>query len=359
MHNTPRSWNFLPKAILVVALGLATVGTSVLADVVTDPVGFITLQATTGPNRISFWGLSMTMLPEQKGSATIISNSVTDASAAFTANQWNSSTAKPYELEITSGPLAGVFSTVAGTEAPGTVYTADSITNDSITASYLIRPIWTLRSAFGDVATANGFQGGTSGPVADNVSVWNPNAVPQTYVTYYYKTNSGGGGSGWRSGGNTGANRGDIPLYIDQGIQILRRAASGNNVLLVGAVKLGQTSSPIVGNNKLTYAANVYPYAFTLNNSGLKTSSSATGVQGGTSGPVADNVSIWNASASPQTYVTYYYKTNSGGGGSGWRSGGNTGANRGDDVVPLGGTTQILRRGANGFYWIMPQPFVN
>jgi uncharacterized protein (TIGR02597 family) len=357
MHNTPRSRIFSAKTILVVALGLTTPLTySAMADVTTDPVGFITLAATTGPNRVSRWGMGMTMLPEQKGSANVISNAVTDASAAFSANQWAPGVANPYELELTSGPLAGYYDTITGNDAQN-VYLANSATNSPGLSgvSYLIRPIWTLNKAFGSTTATEPFQGGTSSGNADNVQVWDPST--QGYTIYYFKTSSSLGGSGWRSSGNSTTDKGSTPLYIDRGMTILRSPASNLNVLLVGAVKLGPTISPIIGGSKVTRAANVYPFAFTLANSGLFTGSTATGLQGGTSANNSDQVQIWDPSA--QNYTVYFFKTSSSLGGSGWRSSGNSTTDKSGVTYPLGGSATILRVNANGFNWVMPQPFSN
>ena len=357
MHNTPRSWSFLPKVILVVALGLTTlIGYTVNADVTTDPVGFITLTAVGGATpKTTVWGLSMTQLPEQKGVADILGNTLSDSSASFTNNQWNYSAAKPYELEITSGPMAGYFDSITGTVASGTILMAHAVTNSPGLSgqSYLIRPTWTLITAFGANGVTSGFQGGAGNGSADNINVWSPSG--QGFATYYYKTSSGSGGSGWRSSGNTATNVGNTPLYIDQGIAILRRATTSTNLLLVGAVKLGSTISPVAVGT--TYAANVYPYAFTLTSSGLYTTNNATGVQGGAGNGTADNINIWDPVG--QGYATYYYKTSAGSGGSGWRSSGNTATNQGGTTVPLGGSTVLLRRNPPVFNWVMPQPFSN
>ncbi|HUI05587.1 MAG TPA: hypothetical protein VL486_01130 [Verrucomicrobiae bacterium] len=357
MHNTPRSWSFLPKAILVVALGLTTlISYTAVADVTTDPVGFITLSCVAGPNKTTVWGLGMTQLPEQKGVADILGSTLTDSSASFTNNQWNYSSAKPYELEVTSGPLAGYFDAITGTTAPGTITLAHSVTNSpGLSAqSYLIRPSWTLKTALGANGVASGFQGGSSASAADNINVWVPSG--QSFAVYYYKTNAGSGGSGWRSSFNGATNQGDTPLYIDQGIAVLRAASTPTNILLVGAVKLGNTISPIVGHGT-TFAGNVYPFAFTLANSQLWTGSSSTGVQGGSGSSAADNINIWDPVG--QSYAVYYYKTNAGSGGSGWRSSFNGATNQGGTTIPLGGTAVILRLNASPFNWVMTQPFSN
>ena len=122
------------------------------------------------------------------------------------------------------------------------------------------------------------FQGAGSSSSADNILVWNP--VTQLPVTYWYKTTTLAGGTGWRQGATT-FNAANTVLYVDQGFYVLRRAATPVAVQLVGGVKLSNTVSFVyAGPSKYTYAANVEAAGIPLSASGLWTGSSATGVLG-------------------------------------------------------------------------------
>jgi uncharacterized protein (TIGR02597 family) len=293
-------------------------------------------------------------LPVQKGIVNSVSGQmITDLSGNWTNNQFNSGL--PYEVEFTSGAFAGLVDTISNSAAPGTFYTGF---NDSSMVSsgetYLIRPSWTLNTLFGATDSA-GLLGGSSSAVGDNVEVWNP--AVQVFTTYYYKTNSNAGGSGWRTPSSNTLGTGTNALYIDQGILIVKRTSISTNILIVGAVKLGQTLSPIVqaASPGVTFAANPYPASFTLGQSGLYTTNDATGLHGGSSSAVGDNVEIWNPAS--QGFATYYFKTNSNAGGSGWRSTASNTADTSATNVSLGTMVLIQRRVSTPFNWLMQQPF--
>jgi len=356
-----RGLRFLSQAAFIITVGLITAIASYQAtatDVFTDPVGFITVTAEgtsghAGSSALSFWGLGMAQLPVVKGIINSVSGQqLTDLAGNWANNQYNGANGA-YEIEITSGPSAGLVDSISNSAAPGTIYT--SFNDSSMISSgqtYLIRPSWTLNALFGSADSAGLF--GSSGPtLADNINVWNP--AVQGSVTYYYKTNSNQGGSGWRTAANNSVNVGTNALFIDQGLTILRRVSNSTNVLLVGAVKLGQTLSPIVGSG-LTFAGNPYPASFTLGGSGLYTTNDATGLHGASGPTIADNVNIWNPAV--QGSVTYYFKTNSNQGGSGWRTAANNSVDVSSSNINLGTMIIIQRRVATPFNWFMQQPFV-
>ena len=365
MQKTRTKWSTLRKLTLTLTLGvLATLVTQVAtADVYTDPVGFITLTAV-GTNgspvapAASVWGLGMTQIPTNRGYTTGASGLQISVNNALTPGAFNmvvtgAITNPTFFIEITSGSGAGVFDDIVSNDAVS-VYTASDMSSLAASGTtYKIYPQWTIATVFG-ASNSSGLQGGTGSGNADNINVWNP--LTQGFQTYYYKTNAAGGGIGWRSTATgTSANMANSPLYIDQGIQIVRRVGSTTNMLLVGAVKLGKTVLPAVASGS-TFAANVYPNGVSLGASGLYTTNSATGIGGGTGSGNADNVNIWNPTT--QGYVTYYFKTNAAGGGIGWRSTATgTSTDASTNQIPLGGSTVILRRLATPFDWGAPQPF--
>ncbi len=361
MQNTQhaRSWSFLPKSIFAITLGLIAVFNSQTApaDVVTDPVGFITLNVTAGVNKSSYLGLGMTQVPTNIGLVGSVNGTqIVLSNQNLTVAALNAVAGVPkFFVEETSGVNPGFFDDIVSNDSTSIV----TAVNDSGTIAagngYKIYPHWSLAKVFGANDEA-GLQGGTGNATADNVLVWNP--ATQGSQTYYFKTNTAGGGSGWRSSGSPLTDKSGLPLYIDQGLVILRRPATGTNVLLVGAVKLGKTISPIIAagaSAKSTYAANCYPATFSLGNSLLWTGSSSTGLQGGTGNSSADNVLVWNPAT--QGSQTYYFKTNTAGGGSGWRSSGSPLTDQSAATINIGTTPVILRRNASNFNWVMPQPF--
>jgi uncharacterized protein (TIGR02597 family) len=346
----PRGLRFLPKLTLAITAGMITAAATYATDVFTDPVGFITQTAT--PSGLAFWGLGLTQLPVQKGIVgTVSGTTITDSSGAWTNNQFNSG-GVPYEIEITSGSNAGLIDEIVGTTAPNQVTTAN---NDSglITAgqTYSIRPSWTLNTLFGTNDSA-GLFGASTATAADNVQVWNP--IAQSFVTYFYKTNTNGGGVGWRASNALSVNAGTNALFLDQGFVVNRKIATGTNVVVVGAVKLGQTIVPITQSG-LTFAGNVYATSLSLGSSGLYTTNDATGLHGASTATAADNVQIWNPAG--QSFATYFFKTNTNGGGVGWRASNALSVDASTNAIPLGGVAVVNRKIATPFNWTPQQPY--
>jgi len=372
--NHARGLRFLSKLAFITTVGLISAAIAYQAPaqtVVTDPVGFITLTATgvtSTAGLYNLWSLGMTQVPVLRGLTTTISGKQVTLDQALSPGQYNESNTvgsafdPSYFVEFTSGPYAGFMDDIVSNDTAA-IYTA---TDDSGTISagvtYKIYPHWTIGLVFGPQNQA-GLQGGGSGAAADEIEVWNPITMSSAAGTYYYKTTTALGGTGWRSTGNTSINVSNTVLYIDQGIEVERRTGAGNvNLLLVGAVKLSNTISVIYGTNSIgtgfTFAGNVYPAGIPLGTSGLYTGNSATGLNGGGSGAAADEVLVWNPNAQSFAATTYYYKTTTALGGTGWRSTGNTSIDCSTNQIPLGDIVKIQRRIKGSFNWIVPQPFV-
>jgi uncharacterized protein (TIGR02597 family) len=341
-----RLGKFLATLGLLLAWPLAGLAQS---SVTTDPVGFVTLTVRghggAAASALSFIGLSMTRPVEFQGvidqvsSSTIVCNNATWADNAFNAGSG------PCFLEITSGPWAGlmvdIVNTVAATKSLELISPIPVVGGET----FKVRKHWTLAAIFGATNSA-GLGGGGSAAEADEILIYD--AVNKRYDVYFYK-NAGLGGTGWRSTASS-ASASAVPLYIDEGILVRRKQATDVAVVLSGAVKTGPTIVPITGNG-LNIVANVYPGgALTLGASQLYTSSTSTGLAGGTIA-TADLVQVYNGSS----YVSYYYK-NSGLGGTGWRADTGT-ADVSATVISSGASVIIYRKLGGSFYWVMPQPF--
>jgi uncharacterized protein (TIGR02597 family) len=360
MQKATRSRSFLPKSILITVLGLITsIGYNAAAvDVVTDPVGFITLTAfgtnnSPGANPyLTLVGLGMTQVPSALGSISGVSGKQVTVGSALTAAQFTPVAGGPNPAYFIEFVGSGVMDDITSNNTT-TIFTAfdDSGTMTAGATKFKVYPHWTIGTVFGSQNQA-GFQGGANAGVADNVQVWNPNS--QGFSVYYFKT-TGLGGTGWRSNASTSINTSNTVLYIDQGILLSRRVTGDVAVKLVGGVKLTNTVSVIVTNG-LTFAGNVYPAGLPLGTSGLYTGSPTTGLNGGANAGVADNVQVWTPSV--QGYTVYYFKT-TGLGGTGWRSNASTSINTATNTIPLGAMGLIVRRAGNPtFNWVIPQPFV-
>jgi len=322
--------------------------TSVFAQTTTttDPVGFITLNAAGngggGSPALSFRSLGMTRAVEYQGSAeTVGANSLTDNEATWTDNQFNGANGS-FFVEITSGPRSGTTYDIQTTTAATKSLTLVQNLAVGVAApvSFKVRKHWTIATVFGP-NNEGGLSGGDAAG-ADKILLQN-GAI---YDSYYYQT-VGAGGTGWRKEGDPATDAGATVFIPEEGLILKRSQASSTNVVLMGAVKMGQTSIPILTGNNLI--GNVYAANMTLGDSGLYTGNAQTGVAGGDV-TEADQVLIWSGTR----YETYYYQT-AGLGGTGWRKGGDAGSDASGTVIPLGSSVILRRKNGTGFDWVVPQ----
>lgn len=342
----PLRSRILPLACLSAAIlsGVASAQTTAT----TNPVGFITITVNgtggTQANAITLAGLGLTQPVLFQGASTSIgANSITDTAATWTDNQFNGNGNACY-VEIASGANAGVLLDVASTTAATqTITTVQPIpAGTSAGDSFIIRQHWTIGSVFGTTNQA-GLSGGTS-TSADEILLY----ASTGYQIYYYQT-SGLGGTGWRLVGDQSTDASGTVIYPEEGMIIKRLQAAPANIVLMGAVKTGQTSVAIVPG--LNFIGNIYASAMTLSDSNLYTGSSTTGIAGGTS-TSADEILIWNASVNG--YDIYYYQT-SGLGGTGWRKVGDQSNDASGASIPVGTSVIVKRLAATGFNWVIPQ----
>jgi uncharacterized protein (TIGR02597 family) len=327
---------------------LLTSAASVLAQTTatTDPVGFITLNGAgnggAGSPTFSFRGLGMTRAVEYQGSAeTVGTNTLVDNEATWTDNQFNGANGA-FFVEIVTGPRAGTTYDIQSTTAATKTLTLVQNLGSGITApvTFKVRKHWTLATVFG-ANNEGGLTGGTSA-TADQILAQNGAG----YDTYFYQT-SGADGIGWRKVGAPGVDASGTVFLPEEGLILKRNQSAAANIVLMGAVKTGQTSIPIVTGTNLI--GNVYAANMTLADSGLYTGDPGTGIAGG--GPSsADQVLIWNGT----TYDPYYYQT-SGLGGTGWRKGGAPTIDASTAAIPVGSSLIVKRQTATGFNWIVPQ----
>ncbi len=317
----------------------------------TDPVGFVTMSiagAPAGSSALSFKSLALARPVEYQGNAEDIVSptKLQDTDSNWDQDQFNGANGAFY-LEIT-GPAnaAGIGTTydiTATDPATQTITLAQNLaTGVADGATFRVRKHWTIASVFG-AANEAGLQPG-SATTADTIRV---HSASGQYETYFY-SNTGLPGTGWRNTLTGATDRATQVLYPDDGLLISRQQASAVNVVLMGSVKTGATSSPV--SPGLNIIGNPYAAPMTLADSGLYTTDPATGVAAG-SASTADLVQIYNGNGG---YDTYYYS--SGGlAGAGWRKS-NTGAtDQAGVVIPVGTSVIIQRKSATGFNWVAAQ----
>lgn len=347
MHSSPLSLRPLASAFVCSMLAaFSPIASAQVTTATTDPVGFITLNVAgtggAGTTALSFKGLGLTRPVDYQGSAeTVGTNTLTDNEATWTDNQFNGG-AGAYYAEVTSGPGAGTTYDISATAAANKTITlvqnlATGVANG---VTFRIRKHWTIGSIFG-ANDESGLQGGTA-TTADQIRIYNGTG----YDTYFYSTDAAVG-TGWRKADGSSTNQVDAVVYPEDGLLVSRQQASPVNVILMGAVKTGQSSFPILAG--LNIISNPYAAPMTLGSSNLYTGNPATGVVAG-SASTADEVRLYNGS----TYETYYY---SGGGifGTGWRKNGAGAADQAGVQVPVGASILITRKAASNFDWVSPQ----
>lgn len=318
----------------------------------TDPVGFVTM-AIAGGGTVSapaytFTSLGLVNSVAFQSMTTSVGGSTTlvDANATWTDNLYNSTTvgAPPtHFVEIVSGPGAGTTYDITGTTASTKALTLSEPLLAGITsgASYKIRQHWTIASVFG-ATNQGGLNGGTNANAADQIQLFNNGG----FVAFYYST-GGLAGVGWRQSGVSGSASAAV-IYPDDGILIVRKQAAPVNLVIVGAVKTGQSSLPVVTGYSLL--GNVYAAGMTLSSSGLYTGNSTTGVAPGNGSTTGDQILIWNGSSS--SYRKFFYGS---GGlvGTGWKESGVAGDASGT-AIAVGSALFVQRAGAP-FNWVAPQ----
>jgi len=349
--KTPMNPPVTQSLRLAAALALASAASALAqTTATTDPVGFITLNIAgtggTSSTAISFKGLGLTRPVEYQGAAeAVTANTVTDDQATWTDNQFNGANGAFY-LEISSGPGAGTTYDITATSAANKRITLAQNLATGITASpaspvsFKIRRHWTIASVFG-ANNEGGLGAGQDASTADVIQLWNGVG----YDGFYYQSGAAIGGVGWRSPSDVFANAGGRVIYPDDGLVIRRKQSGAAAVVLMGAVKTGQTSFPIQPGTNIV--ANACAAPVTLGSSGLQ----ASGLAAGGDASAADLVLIWNG----QGYEGYYYQSGSPIGGVGWRSGSDVFADASGTQIPVGAAVIIKRRLPNGFDWKLPQ----
>ena len=346
--------NSLRDRVILITATLLAICLPLHAQVTTDTSGFLTLHIRgtggTSSSALSFIGLSLTRPVEFQGNLQAIGlNTVTDDNASWTDDQFNGANGQ-YYLEITSGSYAGVMTDILDTLGSSKTLSIADNYQGLITGgeTYKIRKHWTLASIFGTTNQA-GLGGGTI-VTADEILLYNPTSA--IYTIYYYKTTTAFGGVGWRSFTSPSVDESSAKIDLAKGIIIKRKQSNHLDVKLFGAVKMGDTAINV--KTGLNVLGNVYSTdTLTLGNCGLYTGDANNGLAGGTV-VSADQVLIYDGSA----YQTYYYKTTTTFGGTGWRSFANPSLDAASTVIPAGSSVSVKRlSGRPEFFWYAAQPF--
>lgn len=328
---------------LILALASLTLGSAALVaqSVTTDPVGFTTL--TVKGNSFNVVGLNMVKPVSYQGvvsgvAGAVVSDSNANFDTALTAG-------KKYFVEIISGDYAGLNAEVVSWSGSDLTIAGDvgSISAALNGAGHRIRESWTLGDVFGATNSA-GLQSGATTSTADIVYAVDP--ATGNFRLYYYQTGAIVGGTGWRTTGNAFADQSSVPLYFTDGLIVQRRGATDLSIKLVGAVKTGKT---IVGvKTGFNLVSNPYPVTdLTLGNSGLGTS-----VGAGSS--LSNSDVIYLSKSAGAGYDLFYFQSGAIVGGTGWRSSASAFTDRSGEVMAIGRSFFVQRRGEDTSVTLTP-----
>ena len=363
MQNTPRSWTFLPKAILVVALGLTTlVGLTVSADVVTDPVGFYKIVAQT--NADTYTSVPFTRMPESSGAVQSVAANVITASGTpgWTSSEWvfpatspnDGTVSNTYYVVMTTGNKKGAYYKILANDP--TTLTVELIPEDLTSApavgagdTFRIIPFWTLNTVWPNGQGVTPSPGTTTGnrrtqvvfPAIGGVGF---NLAPT--VTFYF-LQSASAGTNWAI--TTGGNYNHQIILPDQYVivrQPVSVVAPSTNTTL-GQVSMYNWRIPLYGTNSQqdSYIGLPRPAVATLYDLGFTNNNNANGFlpsPGTTSGNRRDTLLTLDNTSQGQNKapVSTYYMLNSGQ----WRITTDSGTDQGNITIFQPGQAFIIRK---------------
>ncbi len=224
----------------------------------------------------------------------------------------------------------------------------------------LIRPHKTVAGVFG-AANETGLDAGEP-TAADMISILEE-GESASFTTYYYRSGSSLGGSGWRSSSDPFTDRGMMPLRTGQGLLVKRRGTEPLELVLHGFVKTGVVRrqlptgyaivDPLAPVTDQRDAQPVPGLAFTLggtHNQEIIPSGLENALRVGTP-QTADLVSL------ATTVASFYVASPNGLSSGGWRMTSNPVADQYQNVIPAASAMLFQIRGEPTI-WTRPQPFI-
>jgi len=313
----------LPLAAAIVG-GALPIAAFAQTTATTTPVGFVTVTvpAATSSTTPSSAPIAIPLYNSAAFQGTVSSVDSSSAfslsGAAFTANQYSSSSA-PYFVRMMSGTNVGRFFLITSNTTTQLTVNANGVNLTTLLTvgdSAQIVPANTLSSVFG--ATATGFQTGVDASSSDNVYLWNG-----TGWDLYYNN-----GTNWKKSGSL-LSQNNVIVYPDEGLFISRRATTGPLTLTVlGTVPSTTEQSDLAGAGS-SFVPNRFPVDTQLGSIGFQNSPNWT------SGPAAgqaDDVYIWNGTG----WDVYYYNATN------WKKSGSL-LTQDTKVIPAGTAVFVTR----------------
>lgn len=285
----------------------------------------------------SAFGLQAVHSVVYAGAVTAVSsNSITDADANWTQDEFNGSAGSHY-AEFDSGMMADIVQTDGVNKR--LVFAASVLGFVEAGEKFRVRKHFTIADVFGAQNQAGLLPGETSA-AADKIVLFDP--LTQQSSTYFYRTSVVA--SGWCREDLAPAS--NTVIYLGEGV-MLRRLGSPDVALYVnGAVKTSLTVVPVLtGYNLMGSLAAEDVRIADLN---LMTGNDITGLAAGADASSADNLIVIGGDG---TTTTYFYCNSAGL--EGWCD---QGLNPAADITLPPGTAFYIHRKSprNFFYWQVP-----
>jgi len=348
----------LNLSILTGVASLATLMSGAFAtSAVTDPVGYVTTAISaafspTSPKNNVIAPILVNPTEWAGTVASVVGNKVNLTSAALpTSPGYNASqltfsfTAYAYYIETADGYWAQIVSN----DATSVTLLTGAAVNFDVNEAVRIRRHLNISDYFGATNSAGllANAGGDTG-AADNIIIIDEvNGGTQTVIA------SSALGGNWITDGFEDAQK--LPIYPNQGVQVLRRGATNLSLVHTATVDV------LPRQNTVTTGIQIRPYAIptdtTLTALTLYSGNPATGVVGSSTGDTAQADIITILSNGIPT--NYFYSTIDLGGGVGWYDDGLAFA--GSTTIPAGSGLIINRANptnSSPFTWVKPAPTI-
>lgn len=310
--------------LLIPLLTLIAIADGLAATVVTEPVGFVTVNLPAPA--IGSTTTKLIGVPFHRASVFQGTNSLAAANTLQSpASGWISGqfTSVPHFARMRSGVSSGRFFTITANTADTLTLAAGSSTF-GVGDGFEIFPAQTLGSLFGTCAPTLTLQTGSTESAADLVRFNNGG----TWVSYFHN------GTQWSTTADaTSQNNTIIPP--DQGVFVVRKSANSLAITIQGAVSITAESSSIPGTGQGVLSSR-FPLPTTLANLGVHFCS---GWRAGRSASLADTLLLWNGA----DWTVFYHN------GTSWKMAGGLPA-QDSTAIPAGEAVVIRRKdGASGF----------
>ena len=340
--------------IIVLALGVFSAEAQT-TTINTIPEGVTTFSLTHGTT--TYMSLPLEADPIYSGATSAVTSnsiSVADSPAPWTAGSL-ATAAQPYFVKFLTGPQTGrIILVTANTTNTLTLDTTDHTTQTTplvgntpssfdvvVGNTFEVFPGETLATLFGTGTSQDPLDylvGGANVSSADLLAIFSTATAPA--LSYFFDTSKGF----WRLyPATTSAN--NTIIYPHSSFAITRRTNNGDTTYpAMGKV----TEVPLLIKTlslSTLYTSTLYPVDISLGNLNL-----GSNWNKGSSITVADNLAVWNGSANPGHFDTYYQLTD-----LTWRKYPDKTTNVSTFVIPAGSTVTITKRSSvTG-----PQSFLN